>query len=122
MASIGRVRFIENPFLDDQIEDAIVRALDDIGDEIVSRGQSYIGPFSSSAAGAIEKELAHRGPLGPVVVVKIGRGLGRIFEFSKQGRRSTRSGANRGVMQRREFFHRAKEEVVRRGLELARYL
>lgn len=104
------------------MERAAVRALDDAGNEIVSKARRNIQPYSSSAARAVTKDNATNGLSGPVVTVRIGRGLGTIFEFSKQRTRFTRSGAARGVMLRREFFNRAVDEVVRRGISLSRYI
>lgn len=115
-------RFIANPQFFPNVERATVRALDDAGDEIVSKARRNIQPHSSSAARAVTKDSAHQALSGPVVTVKIGRGLGNIFEFSKQQTRFTRSGAGRGVMARREFFNRAIDEVIRRGISLSRYL
>lgn len=114
--------FRMDPHFIPQVQTAAVRALDDAGQDIVNNASRYIQPFSSSASRAVTKTRAAMGPHGPVVTVKIGRGLGPIFEFSKQQQRRTRKGAERGVMLRRPFFNRAVDEVIRRGINLSRYL
>lgn len=114
-------RYVENPSFVPEVESGLVRALDDVGDEIVRLARADIASRSTSAAQAVHKDRAvNQG--APSVTIHIGKGLGVIFEFSKMGQRRTRKGANRGVMQRHEFFHRNVNTVLSRGLNLARYL
>lgn len=124
--------FQQNPRFIPQVEAAVIRGLDDLGDAVVTTAARRIAPFSSGAAAAVHKDPATRGAGGLLrVVLHIGRGLGNIFEFSKEQHRITKgrgpkrrfpAGLNRGVMQRREFFNVTVEEMVRRGISLRRYL
>lgn len=111
------------------VEKATGRALEDVADDIVRDARMDIAPFSSSAAKAVRKERVRSTPEGPSVPVKIGKGLGVIFEFSKEQNRLTKgkgkkqkypAGVNRGVMQRQEFFHKNVEKHL--GLGMGRYL
>lgn len=113
--------FVPNPGFDTEVREAARRALDDLGNEIERDASRYISPYSSGAARAVKKSPATSG-YEPSVRISIGKGLGRIFEYSKQQNRHTRKGANRGVMQRREFYNRAINEAVRRGLDLRKHL
>lgn len=120
-------RFTLNPAFFPEMEKALMRGLDDVGEEIRDEAKGNIASFSSSASRAIRKDPA-RGGSKPSVKVRMGKGLGPIFEFSKEQNRQLKgkgkfpAGTNRGVMQRREFFHRAVDKVVSKGLDLRRYL
>lgn len=110
-----------NPSFFPQMEEVLRRGLDDVGDEIVSGSATEIAPYSSKTAAAVNKDPA-KGGSTPSVTVRMGRGLGPIFEFSKQRNRQTKAGANRGIFQRRQFFNKTVDRVVSKGLDLRRYL
>lgn len=120
--------FTPNPMFLPEVEKAVIKALDDLGDDIKRDAASEIRAFSSSAARAVRKERAKRGFGGPSVTVAIGKGLGTIFEFSKQqnrrlkGRGKYPAGTTRGVMPRHEFFNKTVERHIAKGLPLGRYL
>lgn len=114
-------RFIPNPNYLPHVEDAVIEALDEVGEEIRDQAAKSIGPYSSTTAANIEKESATKDSNGPFVRLRM-RGLGSIFEFSKQQNRRTKKGANRGVMRKRPFFNPAKDEVLSKGLPLDRHL
>lgn len=112
-------QFVPNPNFMPEFKRAVRNALDDKGEEIKKAQVAAIMPFSSSAAAAITSKPAQGGTLSKEI--QMGKGLGPIFEFSKQQARQTQKGANRGVMARREFFNKARR-LAETGLDLDRYL
>lgn len=120
--------FVPNPSFMPEVRRAVSRALEDAADEAVKEARSNIADKSSSAARAVRRYQATVVGDEPSVRLSIGRGLGRLFEFSKQqnrlikGKGKYRAGTSRGVLKRHEFFNPAVRDISRRGLDLRRYL
>lgn len=120
--------FIKNPAWDRLLDAAIADGLRDVRDQSVREAKVAIAPFSSGAARAINGETPTKDLNRWGVKVSMGRGLGAILEFSKEGvrrttgKRSMPPGLSRGIQQRHEFFNKSIQRVVARGLDLRRYL
>jgi hypothetical protein len=115
--------FVHNPAFRPHLEMAVMRGMQDVIEATEADARRNLSPSSIVRKTSIETEGPRRLSNGEVSgVVKYGRGLGPIFEGGTRQRR-TRRGFNRGhISTANHAMRNAREEAIRRGLDLSRYL
>lgn len=99
---------------------ATLKALQRAGEEM--RDLAKQNTSHASVAKTVISTPATVDARGPFVTIRYSKGLGPIFEGGTK-QRFTRKGANRGLIQPGEFaLRRARDSVLRRGLDLHLYL
>jgi hypothetical protein len=112
-----------NPAFMPELERAVSRALDDAGEEIRTKAQAN-ARWSRTIPPNIIKEPVRIDAGSPTVVVRLRREgfKGQFFEGGTKPRYQRKTGRFTGRAPARPFMGPARDEVVRKGLDLHRYL
>jgi hypothetical protein len=115
--------FVHNPAFRPHLERAVMQAMADTIRQTQDDVERALTPVAIRDKAPVVTEGPQREANGDVSgVVKYGRGLGPIFERGTKQRR-TRRGANRGrISTANNAMEKARNEAIRRGLDLSRYL
>jgi hypothetical protein len=115
--------FVHNPAFRPQLEAAVMRAMADTVRQTQQDAERALTPVAIRDKAPVVTEAPRKQANGDITgVVKYGRGLGPIFERGTKQRRNRR-GANRGrITTANHAMEKARDEAVRRGLDLSRYL
>lgn len=124
--------FVRDPGFKPEVERAVLRAMDDLREDIYQDVRRNISPSAVAAKATVKSTPAKRVGMNEIeIFVGYGRGLGPIFEAGTQPRqtkgrgrkRKYGPGINRGqITQANHAMRDAKETALRRGLDLRRYL
>jgi hypothetical protein len=115
--------FIRNPAFQIELERAVMNGMRDVLTDTQRDAERRLAPVAIRNKAPVVTEGPQREPNGDVSgVVKYGRGLGPIFERGTR-QRFTRKGAGRGaITTANHAMQTAREQAIRRGLDLSRYL
>lgn len=113
--------FVPNPQYLPHVEQAAGKALVKAGQEMRDLAKQNTSHGSVARTLWSSPQPTHS-TAGPSVTIRYRKGLGPIFEGGTK-QRFTKKGAARGLIQPGEFaLRRARDSVLRRGLDLRLYL